>query len=243
LSRQALAVLPPVKLGLIMRFMDKGRPSRESETGSLEPLAGPEGLAAIDPGALKLTALGPTEGYLHGQLLLATPSIGDGRFERTMLMVCEHDETQAMALVVNRPLQGLMAPALLRRLGFASGVPDAPVFYGGPVERERGYVLHSDDYASQSSLEVAPGILLTDTRDVLEALGDPARRPRRFLLALGYAGWGAGQLESEIRQGAWLTCDPDEALLFGRDIDTRWAAAMGKLGVQPERLSAVVGRA
>ncbi len=226
-----------------MRVMDKGRPSRERETGSLEPPGGGDGLAGVDPNEPKLTVLGPTEGYLHGQLLIATPSIGDSRFEHTVLMVCEHDETQAMALVVNRPLQGLTAPALLKRLGFSGGAPEGPVFYGGPVERERGYVLHSDDYASQSSLEVAPGILLTDTRDVLEALGDPTRRPRRSLLALGYAGWGAGQLEVEIRQGAWLTCDPDESLVFGRNVNARWTAAMGKLGVQPERLSAVVGRA
>jgi putative transcriptional regulator len=184
-------------------------------------------------------------GYLQGQLLIATPVIGDPRFDHTVLLICVHDETQAMALVLNRPLQGLRVPALLRKLGLgAENVPEGPVLFGGPVERERGYVLHTDDYAaSHSTLEVQPGLALTDTREVLDALGDAERRPRRFLLALGYAGWGAGQLESEIRQGAWLTCDADEELVFGPDLDGRWAASLGKLGVRPDRLSAQAGQA
>jgi putative transcriptional regulator len=224
--------------------MDKDRPSSEGESGGAEPHGGAEGLAGHDSGGLKLKSLRTGGDYLQGRLLIATPSIGDGRFERTVLLICVHDDQQAMALVLNRPLQGLRAPALLRRLGIAGETPDAPVLFGGPVERERGYVLHSDDYAaSHSTLEVAPGIALTDTREVLDALGDPNRRPSRFLLALGYAGWGPGQLENEIRQGAWLTCEPDEALVFGRDFDGRWDAAMGKIGVQPERLSAYAGRA
>ncbi len=227
-----------------MRFMDKDRPSAEGETGGPEPHGGPEGLAGRDAGGLKLKSLRAAGDYLRGRLLIATPSIGDSRFERTVLLVCVHDEQQAMALVLNRPLPGLKAPALLRRLGIPGEAPDGPVLSGGPVARERGYVLHSDDYAaSHSTLAVAPGVALTDTREVLDALGDPQRRPSRFLLALGYAGWGAGQLENEIRQGAWLIGDPDDALVFGRDFDGRWDAALGKIGVQPERLSAYVGRA
>jgi putative transcriptional regulator len=224
--------------------MKQGRPSSETEIGGPEPPAGPEGLGG-GRGELGASFRSRAEaGYLQGQLLIATPAIGDPRFERTVLLICVHDETQAMALVLNRQLQGLRVPALLRRLGINGDAPEAPVLFGGPVERERGYVLHSDDYeADHSTLEVAPGLAVTDTREVLDALGDPQRRPRRFLLALGYAGWGAGQLESEIRQGAWLTCDPDEALVFGKDLDGRWAAALGKLGVQPERLSSQAGRA
>ena len=224
--------------------MDKDGPSAQSKTGGPEPHGGPDDLAGLEPDALNLRSARAGGDYLQGRLLIATPSIGDGRFERTVLLVCVHDDQQAMALVLNRPAPGLKTPALLRRLGIAGDVPDAPVLFGGPVERERGYVLHSDDYAaSHSTLEVAPGLALTDTREVLDALGDPGRRPRRFLLALGYAGWGAGQLETEIRQGAWLTGDPDESLVFGRDFDGRWGAALGKIGVQPERLSAQAGRA
>jgi putative transcriptional regulator len=226
--------------------MDKDRPSTEAEPGAPDLPAGPDDLKGPDGGHAAHARSGPaTAGYLQGQLLIATPAIGDQRFERTVLLVCVHDETQAMALMLNRPMQGLKVPALLRRLGLGGkDVPEAPVLSGGPVERERGYVLHTDDYrASHSTLPVAPGLALTDTREVLDALGDPQRRPRRFLLALGYAGWGAGQLESEIRQGAWLTCDADEALVFGRDVDGLWAAALAKIGVQPERLSIQTGRA
>jgi putative transcriptional regulator len=224
--------------------MDKDRPSPESKSGAPDPSASTEGLAGLAPDDAPARAQRQSGDYLQGHVLIATPSIGDSRFERSVLLICAHDETQAMALVLNKPLTGLKVPTLLRRMGFGGQAPDGPVLYGGPVERERGYVLHSDDYAaSHSTLEVGPGLALTDTREVLDALGDPGRRPRKFLLALGYAGWGAGQLEQELRQGAWLTCDADEALVFGRNLDGRWDAAMGKLGVRPERLSAQVGRA
>jgi putative transcriptional regulator len=225
--------------------MDKDRPSQESEPGAPDPSAGAEGLAGLGPDDAPAKAPRQSGDYLQGRILIATPSMGDNRFERSVLLICAHDETQAMALVLNKPLTGLKVPALLRRMGLGGEtVPDAPVLYGGPVERERGYVLHSDDYAaSHSTQEVGPGLALTDTREVLDALGDPERRPRKFLLALGYAGWGAGQLENEIRQGAWLTCEADERLVFGRNLDARWDAAMAKLGVRPERLSAQVGRA
>ena len=223
--------------------MDKDRPSAESGSDGQEPHAGPEGRAGLAPESGRARPYRLAGDYLQGRLLISTPSIGDPRFDRTVLLICVHDEQQAMALVLNRPMPGLRVPALLKRLGLGGeGVPDAPVLFGGPVERERGYVLHSDDYcASHSTLSVAPGLALTDTREVLDALGDPQRRPRRFHLALGYAGWGPGQLESEIRQGAWLTCEPDEKLVFGRDHDGRWSAAMAKIGVQPERLSGQVG--
>jgi putative transcriptional regulator len=225
--------------------MNKDRPSAESESGGPEPAAGADPLAGARPedGARPQPSRAAGH-FLQGRLLIAAPAIGDPRFDHTVLLVCVHDQHQAMALVLNRPMPGLNAPSLLRRLGIAGDAPDAPVLYGGPVERERGYVVHTDDYrASHSTLSVAPGLALTDTREVLDALGDDQRRPRRYLLALGYAGWGAGQLESEIRQGAWLTCEADEALVFGRDYDELWASAMAKIGVRPERLSTQAGRA
>jgi putative transcriptional regulator len=113
---------------------------------------------------------------------------------------------------------------------------------GGPCGRDRGYVLHTDDYWSNgSSLKVAPGVGLTDTRDVLDALGDAGRRPRRSILALGYAGWGAGQLEQEIRDGVWLSCEPDEELVFGEAYDDKWTRALAKLGVRADQLSSQAG--
>jgi putative transcriptional regulator len=112
---------------------------------------------------------------------------------------------------------------------------------GGPVERERGFVLHTDDYLLDDiSLPVTDGIALTTTRDVLQAMGGAAA-PRRALLALGYAGWGAGQLEREVRENVWLVCDPDEALLFDDDHDHKWSRALGKLGISAAMLSESAG--
>lgn len=186
-------------------------------------------------------------GYLSGQLLIAMPGIGDPRFERAVVLICAHDEEHAMGLAVNRPVDGLMLADLLDRLSIepqpeAAPALAEPVMIGGPVERERGFVLHTDDYRSDNSLPVAPGMVLTATREVLERLAC-GEGPRRSLMALGYSGWGAGQLEREIRENVWLTCPADEALLFGDDHDHKWSQALAKIGVDPGLLSAASGRA
>jgi putative transcriptional regulator len=183
---------------------------------------------------------------LAGRMLIATPGIGDPRFERTLILICAHDDDQAMGLTVNRPVEGLTTPDLLMRLGVVSDIsmPEDLVLFGGPVERERGFVLHTADYASSpGTLSIGEDLALTATREVLEAMGDSDRRPRRSVLALGYAGWGGGQLESELRQNAWLTCEPDEDLLFGTDHDHKWVSALAKIGVPVERLSSLSGQA
>lgn len=185
-------------------------------------------------------------GFLSGQLLIAMPGIGDPRFERALVLVCAHDETHAMGLAVNRPVEGLTLPDLLRRLEIRSTIEIPPdlVLMGGPVERERGFVLHTDDYsAGDLSLPVGEGVALTASREVLEAMADPAHGPRRALLALGYAGWGGGQLEQEIRDNVWLTCDADEELIFDADYDHKWSRALAKLGIDPKFLSSQAGRA
>ena len=187
----------------------------------------------------------PADGYLSGQLLIAMPGIGDPRFERAVVLVCAHDEEHAMGLAVNRPVDGLHLGDLLERLdidhGAAPGLEE-PVLIGGPVERERGFVLHTDDYRNETSLPIVEGLALTATREVLELLaaGDG---PRRCFMALGYAGWGAGQLEQEIRDNVWLTCPPDEALLFGDDHDHKWSQALAKPGIDPGLLTAAAGSA
>lgn len=182
---------------------------------------------------------------LAGRLLIAMPGIEDPRFERAVIYVCAHGEEHAMGITLNRPLE-ITLPDLLTRLGVKTDIvlPEQPVLFGGPVERERGFVLHTDDYVSpEGTLEISGGVALTATRDVLEAMGSQARRPRRSLLALGYAGWGAGQLEQELKQNVWLTCEPDETLLFGDDHDHKWAAALAKIGVSAGSLSSLSGRA
>lgn len=189
----------------------------------------------------------PAGAYLSGKLLIAMPGIGDPRFERAVILVCAHDEEHAMGLTVNRPVDGLMLADLLERLDIATASEaapglDDPILIGGPVERERGFVLHTADYSSENSLPVGEDLALTATREVLETLahGDG---PRRSVMALGYAGWGAGQLEREIRDNVWLTCAADETLLFGDDHDHKWSQALAKLGIDPGLLSAVAGQA
>ncbi len=185
-------------------------------------------------------------GFLVGRLLIAMPGIDDPRFERAVILMCAHGEEHAMGLTLNRPVEGLTVPDLLRRLNVETSIilPDDPVLFGGPVDRERGFVVHTDDYMSAgSSMPIAEGLAWTATRDVLEAMGDGARRPRRSLLALGYAGWGAGQVERELQENVWLTCDADEQLLFANDHELKWARALAKIGVAADRLSGQTGRA
>lgn len=184
-------------------------------------------------------------GFFSGQLLIAMPGISDPRFERALILVCAHDEQHAMGVAVNRPVEGLTFPDLLARLDIKSTITLPPdlVLMGGPVERERGFVVHTDDYRGEHTLEVGEGLALTATREVLEIIATQEDSPRRSLLALGYAGWGAGQLEDEIKENVWLTCPPDEALVFGGGYEKKWNRALAKIGVDPERLSSVAGRA
>jgi putative transcriptional regulator len=184
--------------------------------------------------------------FLGGRMLIAMPGIEDPRFERAVVLICAHDPQHAMGLAVNRPVDGLTVPGLLERLGVKPSIelPGDAVLLGGPVSPERGFVLHTDDYICvDSSQSVGDGVALTNTREVLEAMASHNRRPRRSILTLGYAGWGAGQLESEIREGVWLTCDADETLLFGDDHEHKWSMALAKIGVGAEQLSAQTGRA
>ena len=184
--------------------------------------------------------------FLSGQMLIAMPGIGDPRFERALVLICAHDDSHAMGIAVNRPVEGLTVPDLLGRLDVKSTIEVPPdlVLLGGPVDRERGFVLHTDDYSSgDNSLPIREGVSLTATREVLEAMAGQNRPPRRSLLALGYAGWGAGQLEREIRENVWLTCDADETLIFGADHELKWTKALAKIGVDARLLTATAGRA
>jgi putative transcriptional regulator len=183
---------------------------------------------------------------LTGRMLVAMPGIGDPRFEKAVILVCAHGEDHAMGIAVNRPVGELTTPDLLERLGVHADIhtPRDLVLFGGPVEVERGFVVHTADFASPpATLAIAGDLALTATREVLEAMADLQRAPRHSLLALGYAGWGAGQLDYELAQNAWLTCDPDETLLFGQDHEAKWTMALAKLGIEPHRLSGEAGRA
>ena len=183
---------------------------------------------------------------LSGKLLIAMPGMGDPRFDHSVVFLCAHSGDGAMGLIVNKPRPELTFGDLLTQLkidGSGSTSADLRVHFGGPVEHGRGFVLHSGDYAgNQATLRVDRRFGLTSTLDVLEDIvrGDG---PSQSLLALGYAGWGPGQLEREIGRNGWLTCDANPDIVFSPANGTKWIRALKLLGIDPLTLSAVAGRA
>ncbi len=185
------------------------------------------------------------EGYFEGQLLIAMPAMADTRFARTLIYLCAHSADGAMGLVVNKLLDSMTFPDLLKQLGVETPGGQAKniqVHFGGPVEPGRGFVLHTTDYLQDGSLEICDNIALTATVDILKEIAEGGG-PTRNLLALGYAGWGPGQLENEIQENAWLNVDPSEELLFDDVVNTKWERAMQKLGIDFAMLSNTAGRA
>lgn len=182
---------------------------------------------------------------LAGKLLVAMPGIGDPRFDRTVIVMCAHDAEHAMGVVINRPKDEVTLSDVLEHLGLEAedSVAERSVLDGGPVRPDRGYVIHSDDFAAgEATQDVAPGVRLTATRDVLEAVaGENA--PHNFVLALGCAGWGAGQLEDELKHNAWLVVDFNNAIVFDEDHDDKWERAIKTLGFDPAQLTGDVGHA
>ncbi|MBT3660283.1 MAG: YqgE/AlgH family protein [Rhodospirillaceae bacterium] len=186
----------------------------------------------------------PDSAYLSGQLLIAMPGMTDPRFEKSVIYVCAHNSDGAMGLVVNRSIDSLTFPELLEQLEIDSDDGGEPirVLFGGPVEQARGFVLHSPDYLQDASLVVDENIALTATIDILKAIAGGIG-PHQCLLALGYAGWGPGQLDTEIKSNGWLNVDADSDLVFGIDLDDKWAKAMAKIGIDPRMLSDDAGHA
>lgn len=182
---------------------------------------------------------------LTGRLLIAMPTIGDNRFTRSVILVCAHQSDYAMGIVLNKPMDGLTLPDLLDQLDvpLEITVPEQAVLDGGPVGNDRGFVLHSGDFFSEgATLDVTDDVCLTATRDILVAMGSP-EAPRQSTLALGYSGWGPGQLEMELQENAWLVGQPDHDILFGHDHTEKWARALDIIGVPSGRLQSSPGRA
>ncbi len=185
------------------------------------------------------------EGYLTGQLLIAMPSMSDPRFARTVIYLCAHNAEGAMGLVLNRTITSITFRDLLAELK----VDDAPaeasapaIHFGGPVETGRGFVLHSTDYVGPDSMPLAGTMALTATVDILKAIAT-GNGPRRHLLALGYAGWGPGQLDGELQENAWLSVEADPDLVFDAELDAKWERALAKLGISASLLSPEAGHA
>ena len=182
---------------------------------------------------------------LGGKLMVAMPGLSDPRFDRAVILICAHSDEGAMGLILNKPVPDLSFDRLLDQLNLPRGAAgrDIRVHFGGPVERGRGFVLHSTDYTGgPATMRVAGGFGMTATLDVLEAMANGAG-PRRALLALGYAGWAPGQLEGEIARNDWLTADAAEEVVFAADDAGKWRAALRQLGIDPITLSGTAGHA
>lgn len=185
-----------------------------------------------------------TDTYLTGKLLIAMPGMPDPRFAETVIYMCVHSGEGAMGLVINKLVESIDFAELVGQLDLETGEErhDVPVHLGGPVESGRGFVLHSRDYSCSGTMEVAGELALSASVEILQeiCLGGG---PSKFLLALGYSGWGPGQLEHEIQENGWLSVESDDSLLFATDTGARWRAALAKIGIDPVQLTSHFGRA
>jgi putative transcriptional regulator len=191
------------------------------------------------------------DSYLDGQLLVAMPIMTDKRFARSVIYMCAHSAEGAMGLIINQRAPHISFSELLEQLSIGraeaeearSDLIDIDVHVGGPVETGRGFVLHSSDYfAADSTLPIDEGVSLTATIDILKAIAG-GKGPGKAILALGYAGWRPGQLETEIQANGWLHCPADLDLLFDRDLDQKYERAMFKIGIDPSHLVSEAGHA
>lgn len=189
-------------------------------------------------------------GFLDGQFLIAMPGMADSNFARTVVYICAHSDAGAMGFIINRP-QSVTFPEVLLHLELADKndvimlpqkTRDFPIQSGGPVESGRGFVLHTDDYIGGSSIPVSDEISLTATLDIIRAISD-GNGPRRATMLLGYAGWGPGQLESEIGANGWLNCAASDELIFDTSLEDKYDRALALMGVSPAMLSVDAGHA
>jgi putative transcriptional regulator len=212
----------------------------------------PEGRRAGKPAKFKQSGKGSKRGYLDGQMLIAMPSMGDDRFVRSVIYVCAHSTEGAMGIVVNQPAAHISFADLLVQLEvipaaelitLPSGAGGVKVLKGGPVDTQRGFVLHSSDFfIENATLPIDEGICLTATLDILKAIAR-GEGPQSAILALGYAGWAPGQLENEIQHNGWLHCTADAELIFGQDTGGKYEKALKKIGIDLGMLSSQSGHA
>ena len=186
------------------------------------------------------------EGSLAGKLLIASPAIEDPRFRQAVILVCAHNEDHAMGIILNKVMDDVELPELLDQLGVDGAQVDddaTHILAGGPVGRDRGFVLHSEDYDSEgATLGVCDNICMTATRDVLHAIASDTP-PEKYVVALGYSGWAAGQLEQELADNVWLVGEPTQGLIFDQSFSTKWSRALAGIGVSPDKLQSTGGRA
>lgn len=183
-------------------------------------------------------------GWLTGKMLVAMPSMQDPRFARTVTLLCRHAPDGAMGIILNRLYGDINYQGLLNQLNITMtpGVREMPVHFGGPVEPGRGFILHSTDYQGEGTLVINDGIALTATIEILRALAE-GRGPLKAILALGYAGWSPGQLETELQTTGWLIAPADNDIIFDPDFGSKWERSLAKIGVSPHLLSGDTGHA
>lgn len=200
---------------------------------------------STEPTPATCAEAGAGTAFLDGRLLIAMPQMPDPRFQRSLVYLCEHSASGALGLIINRNADTVTLADLLGRLDIPLGTgvtADQPVRVGGPVETARGFVLHSSDFMlADSTMKVTDSVAMTATVEILHALAQGAG-PERAFVALGYAGWGPGQLEGELRENGWLTCDADDGLLFDDAQDAKYDGALAKLGITASMI-ALGGRA
>lgn len=194
--------------------------------------------ARIDPDLLK------GDSPLRNRLLIAMPRLNDGFFTRSVVYLCAHSDAGAMGIVINQKLPDVQFGDLLSQLHLPKSqlVVEPVVHFGGPVEAGRGFVLHSTDFMREDTVRVNDSMCITGTIDILRAMAE-GKGPQRSIFALGYAGWGAGQLEAEIQANSWLTVAADEEIIFNADLSKKWEMAFARLGINPMMLSEDVGHA
>jgi putative transcriptional regulator len=182
--------------------------------------------------------------WLTGQLLVAMPGMADPRFTHAVIYICSHSPGGAMGLVVNRMFGDADFHMLLDQLNVQASMntPDIPVQFGGPVEVGRGFVLHSSEYLREGTTRIDDTMAITATVEIVQDIAD-GKGPENVLMALGYTGWGAGQLEEEMKNNGWLTVAADEGIVFDDDLDSKWDRAMTKIGISPAMLSDTAGHA
>ena len=181
---------------------------------------------------------------LTGKLLISMPSLEDERFYKTVIYMCAHSSEGAMGIIINKKIDYDLYPDLLEQLGIDKPLGSKKLYvrYGGPVESGRGFVLHSDEVTQKETLSINKGIALTSTSEFFEDLSK-GNGPKNSILALGYAGWGPGQLDLELKANGWLQVLGDKELIFDTQLDKKWEAAIGRLGVDPSMLSSNIGHA
>jgi putative transcriptional regulator len=235
-----------------MKFGRKtGSPDEGSASGAGEDRDVRQSIKVTKPTTKSKSRAATKRGYLDGQMLIAMPTMGDERFSRSVIYMCAHSSEGAMGIIVNHPAAHISFSDLLVQLNVIPAADniqlpqagDVKVMKGGPVDTQRGFVLHSADfYVENSTLPIDEGICLTATLDILKAIarGDG---PKSAILALGYAGWAPGQLEQEINQNGWLHCPADSELIFGEDTEGKYAKALRKIGIDLGMLSSEAGHA